>query len=470
MKSREILAKAELLSTAIHEVEKSSSIIFEDIVMLVHNKTNHSAKIEEKIKAIMYALDSISLVTIAYNNNEIKNDIMGIRHYANSFYGILDDKKEGSNLLILDAHKIIEAMHGATSILRVNIQKEYENELLKVINKEHYEKYATVAIVIFFFVLLGLLNKHISYSILTNLSKLKERIASLFYLIDGKSVKINDIVVDGDDEIVRMVRSINEHVEVLKKIINDERTATEQLKALKENLLEKIEIATKESIDLYREIEDTQKEVVYTLGMIAEERCNETSAHVKRVSEFSLILARLAGLDEREAHEVKYASPMHDIGKIGIPDGILKKPGKLTDEELKIMCSHPAIGYEILKHSDKSILKSAAIVAHEHHEKYNGLGYPRGLTGNEIHIYARIVAIADVFDALGSERAYKKAWPIEDIVSFFQKESGEHFDPTLSELFLNNMQLFITARDKVNSSMQYIDRNMIEDEIEEQKL
>jgi response regulator RpfG family c-di-GMP phosphodiesterase len=264
-----------------------------------------------------------------------------------------------------------------------------------------------------------------------------------------------------------MIKNINEHVEIVKKVILDERIATQQLKAMQESLLDKIEIATKESIELYREIEDTQKEVVFTLGMIAEERCNETSTHVKRVAEYSLILSRLAGLSEKEAHEVKYASPMHDIGKIGIPDAILKKSGKLTEEEFETMRSHATIGYEILKHSDKSILKSAAIIAHEHHEKYNGRGYPRGLQGEEIHIYARIVAIADVFDALGSDRIYKKAWPLEEIMNFFEKEKGEHFDPVLTNLFLSNIELFVAAREKINAGFEYIDRKIIEEEIKE---
>ena len=124
------------------------------------------------------------------------------------------------------------------------------------------------------------------------------------------------------------------------------------------------------------------------------------------------IIALKPGINEQEAEMLKLASPMHDIGKVGIPDNILNKPGKLTPEEFEIMKTHAQLGYEMLKHSSKPILQAAAIVSKEHHEKYNGNGYPKGLKGEEIHIFARITAVADVFDALGSDRIYKKAWSI----------------------------------------------------------
>jgi response regulator RpfG family c-di-GMP phosphodiesterase len=132
------------------------------------------------------------------------------------------------------------------------------------------------------------------------------------------------------------------------------------------------------------------------------------------------------------------ASPMHDIGKVGIKDEILNKPAKLTDDEFKIMKTHSSLGYAMLKNSDKPILKAAAIVAHEHHEKYDGTGYPKKKKGEDIHIYGRITAIADVFDALGSDRVYKKAWPLEDIFELFKQERGKHFDPVLIDLFFEH--------------------------------
>lgn len=198
--------------------------------------------------------------------------------------------------------------------------------------------------------------------------------------------------------------------------------------------------------DLYKEIEDTQREVVFTMGAIGESRSKETGHHVKRVAEYSYLLGKLSGLSQEECDLLKQASPMHDIGKVGIPDSILNKPGKLTDDEFRIMKTHAKLGYNMLKHSQRDILKAAATIAYEHHEKYNAKGYPRGLKGDEIHIYGRITAIADVFDALGSDRCYKKAWEMDKILQFFEEEKGESFDPMLVELFLDNIDEFLLIR------------------------
>ena len=198
--------------------------------------------------------------------------------------------------------------------------------------------------------------------------------------------------------------------------------------------------------DLYKEIEETQKEVVFTMGAIGESRSKETGNHVKRVAEYSKALAKLAGLSLEEAELLKQASPMHDIGKVGIPDAILNKPGKLDEHEWTIMKTHAKLGYNMLKHSSRPILKTAAIVALEHHEKWDGSGYPKGLQGEEIHIFGRITAIADVFDALGSDRCYKQAWELEKILQFFSEEKGKTFDPKLIDLFLKNIDLFLEIR------------------------
>lgn len=196
------------------------------------------------------------------------------------------------------------------------------------------------------------------------------------------------------------------------------------------------------------EIINTQKEIIYTMGEIAETRSKETGNHVKRVAEYSKLIALKLGLDEQEAEMLKLASPMHDIGKVGIPDNILNKPGKLTPEEFEIMKTHAQLGFEMLKHSSKPILQAAAIVSKEHHEKYNGNGYPKGLKGEEIHIFARITAVADVFDALGSDRIYKKAWEDEKIFELFNSEKGEHFDPKVIEAFFHSLDEIKTIRER----------------------
>ena len=201
-------------------------------------------------------------------------------------------------------------------------------------------------------------------------------------------------------------------------------------------------------INLHSEIEETQREVIYKMGEIGESRSKETGHHVKRVAMYSKLLALKYGLSQTDAELLYDASPMHDIGKVAIPDDILKKPGALTSDEWVIMKTHSKIGYNVLKGSNREILKAAATVAYEHHEKYDGSGYPRGLKGDNIHIYGRISAIADVFDALGSDRVYKKAWDDEKIFKLFKEEKGTHFDPELIDIFFANLDEFLEIRDK----------------------
>jgi response regulator RpfG family c-di-GMP phosphodiesterase len=185
------------------------------------------------------------------------------------------------------------------------------------------------------------------------------------------------------------------------------------------------------------------------MGAIGETRSKETGLHVKRVAEYSYLLGKLWGLNEEDASLLKQASPMHDIGKVGIADNILNKPAKLTFEEFEIMKTHAEIGYDMLKHSKRPILKASAVVAISHHEKWDGSGYPKGLKGERIPIFGRITAIADVFDALGHDRCYKKAWPLENILELFRNEKGKHFDPHLVDLFFENLDKFLEIRDSM---------------------
>jgi response regulator RpfG family c-di-GMP phosphodiesterase len=203
-----------------------------------------------------------------------------------------------------------------------------------------------------------------------------------------------------------------------------------------------------EVMELNDAIEETQREVIYAMGEIGETRSKETGNHVKRVALYSKELALLYGLSFEEADRLHMASPMHDIGKVGIPDAILNAPRKLTVDEFEIMKTHASLGYDMLKSSNKPILQAAAIVANEHHEKFDGSGYPNKTVGEDIHIYGRITAVADVFDALGSDRVYKKAWKLEDILELFDNESGKHFDPKLIKLFLDNLDKFLEIRNK----------------------
>ena len=202
-----------------------------------------------------------------------------------------------------------------------------------------------------------------------------------------------------------------------------------------------------EIMNLHNEIENTQKELIYRMGELAETRSKETGNHIKRVAAYSKLIAEKHGLDSQECELLFLASPMHDIGKLSTPDSILKKPGKLDKHEWAIMQEHSKIGYDLLSSSKKPMLKASAIVAHQHHEKWNGKGYPQGLKGEDIHIYGRITAIADVFDALGSDRVYKEAWDNNKIIKLFKEERGEHFDPDLVDIFLNNIDEIFEIRE-----------------------
>jgi hypothetical protein len=190
-----------------------------------------------------------------------------------------------------------------------------------------------------------------------------------------------------------------------------------------------------ENAILYEELKKAQEEIVMRLSIAAEFRDSTTYNHLIRMSLYSYLIAKEMGFDEEWCEKLKLAAPMHDIGKLGIKDMILLKPAKLTDEEFEEMKKHAIYGYEILKDSTIDILKMASNVALCHHEKYDGTGYPRGLKGEEIPIEARIVAVADVFDALTSRRPYKEPYEIERAVEIIEKDSGKHFDPKVVQAF-----------------------------------
>jgi response regulator RpfG family c-di-GMP phosphodiesterase len=203
-----------------------------------------------------------------------------------------------------------------------------------------------------------------------------------------------------------------------------------------------------DNLMLYNKVEKGQQEIVNLLGSSIETRSKETGNHIKRVAEFSEILAKHLNINDDEIEIIKLASPLHDLGKIGIPDAILNKAGKLDAEEWQVMMTHAKIGYDMLVHSDCEILQAGSIIAHEHHEKWDGSGYPEQKQGEGIHIYGRIIAVADVFDALASERCYKKAWPMVDIIALFKEQSGHHFEPKLVKILLENIDQFIDILDK----------------------
>jgi len=195
-----------------------------------------------------------------------------------------------------------------------------------------------------------------------------------------------------------------------------------------------------DNILLNQEITDTQAELILRLGDVVESRSNEAGNHVRRMAQVCHLLAEESGMSEDETAVLMHAAPMHDIGKIATPDAVLLKPGRLTPEEWEIMKQHPTVGLQILDGSQRPILKAAAVIAHQHHEKWDGSGYPQGLKGDQIHPYARIVAVADVFDALTHERCYKEAWPIEQVRDYLREVAGHHLDPHYVDILIKNLE------------------------------
>ncbi len=249
-------------------------------------------------------------------------------------------------------------------------------------------------------------------------------------------IELNELQDNFKKTTDKLIKDIKRHDKIMTR--SDKRQRQEY---------DELQVRLAEVETLSKEIEETQREVVFTMGAIGESRSKETGNHVKRVAEYSKLLALYYGLDPKEAEMLKQASPMHDIGKVAIPDAILNKPGRFDESEREIMNTHSQLGFDMLKHSNRPLLKCAATVALEHHEKWDGTGYPRKLKGEDIHIYGRITALADVFDALGSDRCYKKAWDDERIFNLFKEERGKHFEPKLIDIFFEHLDEFLQIRE-----------------------
>jgi len=200
---------------------------------------------------------------------------------------------------------------------------------------------------------------------------------------------------------------------------------------------------------LLTELEQNQIEMIYVLTELMESTSDETGKHIRRVAECARLLALYhESLTDEDADILFHAAPMHDIGKITIPHDILHKPGKLTEEEFAIMRTHTTRAYEILQHSKRKYTQAAAIIAYQHHEKWDGSGYPQSLKADNIHIYGRIVGIIDVFDALSHKRVYKNAWTIDETFDYLAQHSGSHFDPYLVSLMLEHRDEFTAIVDQ----------------------
>ena len=420
----------------------------------INNKNDFTAESTHLYSLLKKNLLTVQKSNYLSNDNEAKEiiekitiRIKGYKAIGNSLYEEVQEDSTDGLYAIMALSSASQKILYELDILNKKITT-ISQKNIKTLNKNiFYIKTLSTIFVGILFLFLMYTNRIILSSILQRIEILKEDVLSFFDVLSKRTDTIVHITQDGNDEIAEIAKIIDDNIYIAENILKQERADAQLIE-------ERVHEATKEIRELNNEVEATQREIVFTMGSIAEERSKETGNHVKRVAEYSLILARLYGLSLEESLLIKNASPMHDIGKVAIPDAILNKPGRFTPEEFEVMKGHSEMGYKMLKHSKRSILKAASILAYEHHERWDGKGYPQGLQGEEIHIYGRITAIADVFDALGSERVYKKAWPLKKILSLFEEEKGKQFDPELITLFLNNLEHFLAAKEMIESDSE----------------
>ncbi len=465
--------EGELISIHQHELWLNSTTqsISKNINTLKNLFVNKALqnKIEQKDIALSHKMiDTINQQIEQINQSRFLHDVTieesvrRLQSRLDGYYAILFDLPEAYEESLEDAiytvislGAVYNKIEDELNILQ-NVSKEQLNNKIVSIKKMVADNRANMiwlAVVSIFFIVLFEL--FLIKEILGSIEILKRVNRSFNEFLHGKVDHVEEIRHFPKDEIGQILHMVSDNTKQAEILIGKERELTKQINMLNATLEQRVQSALVEIKALNKEIEDTQREVIFTMGAIGESRSKETGNHVKRVAEYSKLLALLYGLDMSEAELIKEASPMHDIGKVAIPDNILNKPGKLTKEEFAVMQQHAQIGYEMLKHSNRPILKTAAIIAHQHHEKYNGKGYPNGLKGDEIHIYGAITAIADVFDALGSERVYKKAWELEKIVKLFQEERGESFHPELTDLFLKHIDKFVKIKERYEDSFSH---------------
>ena len=251
------------------------------------------------------------------------------------------------------------------------------------------------------------------------------------------------------------VNQLKKYAKDLSEVYGSEKEKRKGFESASQQLLKYADDMRETFLELkaaHQELHGAYLDTIRRLVLAAEYKDEDTGDHIVRMSRYSALIAEKLGLPGEEVQNILYAAPMHDVGKIGIPDSILMKPAKLTDEEFEIMHTHATIGAKILADSKAEILQVAERIAISHHEKWNGKGYPQGLSGDKIPVEGRIVGLADVFDALTSRRPYKDPYPIEVAVDIIKKQRGQQFDPDVVDVFLENLDEFLKIKAEVGSA------------------
>ncbi|NVL91961.1 MAG: HD domain-containing protein [Desulfobacterales bacterium] len=255
------------------------------------------------------------------------------------------------------------------------------------------------------------------------------------------------------------IDQLKKYAQDFSEVYKSEKAKSRELEAAHRQLVKYAEDFNKNYVDLkaaHQDLQEAYLDTIHRLVRASEYKDEDTGAHIVRMGRYSALIAQKLGFTAREVQIILYAAPMHDVGKIGIPDNILMKPGKLTEEEVRIMRTHSTIGANILAYSKAEVLKVAEQIAISHHEKWDGTGYPLGLAGEDIPLVGRIVGIADVFDALTSKRPYRGAYSIEAAIDIITKDRGRHFDPRVADVFLENIDEVLKEKEEVNSTQDMI--------------
>ena len=317
-------------------------------------------------------------------------------------------------------------------------------EALRVIEKEKPD------VILLDIIMPGVLGYEVCKKVKSNPETMHIPIIMLTAL--GDSVSKTKALELGADEYITKPFDKNELILRVRNMIKIKKYY-ELIKDYNQVLEEEVRKKTFEIKEAYKKLDEAYLELVYRLGRAAEYRDDETGEHAKRVGKMCAVLAKALGMDEENVKIIEYASPLHDIGKIGIPDSILLKPGKLTDEEFEIMKRHTIIGAKILEGSEYPVLKAAAIIALTHHERWDGSGYPKGLKGEEIPIEGRICGIIDVFDACTSFRVYRAAMGISETLQLIREGKGTLFDPKIVDAFFSCIKEIIKVKEKLSSGI-----------------
>ena len=378
------------------------------------------------------------LASTITSKNEIINNLKLSKEYGLDTTNLLKVFNEYFDFAYLFTSRVIQDTD-SLNLSEAEVLQKYSNKVFDLF--EGQKQYSSLILDKLMLKIAEDNNTYFVYSFILSFIGLLILIFFAFYLYRSTKYRFDNILL-------YLKNLIEEKPDFSLRIASSQNDEIGKIISLFNVLADKLEQMHNTSSEAFlHEIEETQKEVVFTMGAIGESRSKETGNHVKRVAEYSSLLALYYGLSEKDAEMLKQASPMHDIGKIAIPDAVLNKAGRLNEEERKIMDKHVLYGYDMLKYSTRPLLKTASIVALEHHEKWDGTGYPNGLKEEEIHIFGRITAVADVFDALGSDRVYKKAWNDERIFALLREESGRHFDPKLIDIFFDHIDDFLKIRE-----------------------